>query len=251
MNQLLRISIFKVTVKVQLKKGILMLRKTQLLSTGLILLTASTVHAAFYAGLGLGSDTVDLHMRSHVYEVNPGFLPGFYVINKSHLSATGIFGSLFAGYSALARNNFYFAGEANLNLSSTESTSYNQEYIHNQFINTVIKVKNSIGISVLPGYQFTPNTLFYGRIGVVSSTFQQNTGDISLLNFTKKRAGLRYGLGIKQNITEQLALRMDYSRINYNDMDTSTFDPVGKVSKSTQLTPTQQLIEFGLVFNFA
>ncbi|WP_298626852.1 outer membrane beta-barrel protein [uncultured Legionella sp.] len=228
-----------------------MLRKTQLLSTGLVLLTASTVNAGFYSGLGLGSDTVDLNVRSRIYEELPGHPSSFDVINKSHLSATGVFGTLFAGYGTLVHDNYYLAGEANLNISTTQSRSYNHEYYHQSFADTVIKIKNSIGLSILPGYQFTSNTLFYGRLGITNSTFKENTTDISLFNYTTKKTGFRYGLGVKQNITNRLALRMDYSRIDYASINTGTFDPVGKVRKTTQMTASQQLVEFGLVVNFA
>ena len=228
-----------------------MLRKTQVLGAGLIILTASSAHSGFYAGIGMGSDSVDFAMRSRVTRPNPGHPADFDVIDKSHLSATGIFGSLFAGYGALAYKKFYFAAEANGTLSATESNGYNFEFIHKSFGHTVIKLKNTIGISILPGYQFSPNTLFYGRAGLTNSTLQVNTADISLANFTKKRNGFRYGLGITQGITNRLALRMDYSRITYNHTETTTFDPLGTVIKSTQMTPNEQLIEFGLIFNFA
>lgn len=228
-----------------------MLRKTQLVSAGLLTIAvASTVNADTYAGIGLGSDTIDFHMRSYIYEINPGYQPGFAVFNKSHLSATGLYGTLFAGYSIHAKDKIYLAGEGNLNVSSTVSKGYNHEYVHQQFTYTTIKIKDSIGLSLLPGYQFTPNTLFYGRVGFVNSTIQETTSDISLLNYTKKRTGFRYGLGIKQNISDRWALRMDYSRIDYTAIDTSTYDPVGKVNKLTKITPNQQLIEFGLVLNF-
>ncbi|RUR15680.1 hypothetical protein ELY21_14330 [Legionella sp. km535] len=228
-----------------------MLRKIQLLGASLIILSASSAHSGFYAGMGTGSDTVDVAMRSRITGPNPGHPANFDVINKSHASATGIFGSLFAGYGTLAYKNFYFAAEANGTLSATQSNSYNFEFIHNTFSHTVIKLKNTIGISILPGYQYSSDTLFYGRLGLTSGRFQVNTTDISLANFSKKRTGFRYGLGINQNITNRLALRMDYSRITYNDTNTSTFDPVGVVIKSTQMTPNEQLVEFGLVFNFA
>jgi outer membrane immunogenic protein len=228
-----------------------MLRKTQVLGAGLIILATSSANSGFYAGIGTGSDTVDFAMRSRVTGPNPGHPANFDVINKSHASATGIFGSLFAGYGALAYKKFYFAAEANGTLSATESNGYNFEFIHKSFSQTVIKLKNTIGISVLPGYQFSPDTLFYGRLGLTNSTLQVNTSDISLANFTRKKNGFRYGLGIKQNITNRLALRMDYSRITYNGTNTSTFDPVGVVIKATHMSPNEQLVEFGLIFNFA
>ncbi len=215
-----------------------------------LVLASSVVHAGFYAGVGIGSDTVDFSARSHVFKADPNQPMEFDVINKAHLSATGVFGTLFAGYGGIFRNQFYMAGEINGNLSSTESKGFNHEYVHLSFSDTSLKIKNSIGISVLPGYQFAPATLFYGRLGLTNSTISQQTSDISLANFSKRTNGFRYGLGIQQGVTDRLAVRMDYSRVDYKKVDTGTFDPVGNVTKTTRLTPVQQLVEFGLVFNF-
>lgn len=214
-------------------------------------LASSIVHAGFYAGAGIGSDTVDFSTRSHVFKADPNQPMEFDVINKAHLSATGVFGTLFAGYGGLVKNQFYMAAELNGNLSSTESKGFNHEFVHLSFSDTSLRIKNSIGISVLPGYQFTPATLFYGRLGITNSSISQKTSDISLANFSKKTNGFRYGLGIQQGITERCALRMDYSRIDYKKINTGTFDPVGNVTKTTQLLPEQQLIEFGLILKFA
>lgn len=224
---------------------------TKFIPSVLLILASSAVHAGYYAGIGLGSDTVDFSVKSHVVQANPNQPVGFDVINKSHASATGIFGTLFAGYGTLVKNNYYLAGEINGNLSSTKSTTSNDEFVHLSFASSTLKIKNSYGLSVLPGYQFSPATLFYGRLGYANGKITQQTTDISLANFTKRKSGFRYGLGVKQDINERIALRMDYSRIDYKKINTSTFDPLGNVGKSTQLHPQQQLVEFGLVIKFA
>ncbi len=225
-----------------------MLKKINVFGAGLFIF-ATTINAGFYGGAGIGSDTVDFTQRSTLSTISDGIHPvDFSVINKSHLSGTGVFGTLFIGFEKLY-NKFYIAGEVNGNISSVTHTEFNHEFIHLNFADTFIKIQNSFGISALPGFQFTPNTLFYGRLGWTNSKIQQNTGDLSLAGFSVRRDGFRYGLGVKQAITERVALRMDYSRIAYSSIQTNTND--GVVPKKTQLTPNQQLVEFGVIINFA
>lgn len=225
--------------------------KTKLLGTSLLIIASSSLNAGFYMGAGLGADYANFTQRAHVYKADPNQPLEFDVINKAHLAGSGIFGTLFGGFGGVVKNQFYLAGEINGNLSSLGFTGHNYEYIHLSASETILKIKNTVGLSILPGYQFSPATLFYGRLGVANSKFQQDTSDISLMNFGKRRSGFRYGLGVKQAITDRLAVRMDYSRIAYNTFDTGTFDAVGNTTKNTQLTANQQLVEFGLIYNFA
>jgi len=210
-----------------------------------LLLSATTAQAGWYIGAGLGPDTVDFKQNGHVFQ--PG---NFSVIDKTHLSSTGIYATLFGGYGALVHNQWYLAGEVNGNISSTSFRSSNSEYVHSTFSNTKFKINNSVGISVLPGYQYSPGTLFYGRLGYQNGHFRSTTSDVSLANVSKREGGFRYGVGLKQALTPRLAVRMDYSRIDYSDIRFSTFDALSTTTKNTIISPTQQLLEFGLVYSF-
>jgi len=86
-----------------------MLRKTLLAGVSLFACLSSS-HASFYVGAGLGPDTVDFKQTAHVVSFNPAFTTqGFNVQDKTHLSGTGVFGTVFAGY-ALVQQQFFFAG---------------------------------------------------------------------------------------------------------------------------------------------
>lgn len=197
-----------------------------------------------YAGAALGSDTIDF--KQHAHFIVPTHLDG---TDKTHLSGTGIFGSLFAGY-AITRNSFYVASEINGNLSSASFKSSNAEAYHSNVSKTRYKMNDTFGISVLPGYLLSDNTLFYARAGYSNAQFKITGNDASLGHSNHRKNGFRYGLGIKQALSQRVALRMDYSRINYNSTRLATLDVLSNFAKNTSITPRQQLIELGIVINF-
>lgn len=204
----------------------------------------SAAYAGFYAGLGIGSDTVSFKQSGHV--VRPG---SFDVLDKTHLSGTGVFGTLFGGYSWLVKQ-FYLAAEVNGNISSTVFKGSNFESVHGTASSTKYEMPHSVGVSVLPGYFLLPTSLLYVRAGYTNGEFKSKTTDISLANTSKSLDGFRYGLGLKQTITEKVALRLDYSRIDYNNVTFRTNDVLGSTRKTTIITPREQLIELGIVVSF-
>ncbi len=208
------------------------------------LLLSSIAHATPYAGLGLGSDTIDFDQSAHVYQGN-----SFDVVQKTHLSGTGVYGTFFAGYDYVV-NKLYLGGEANANLSTSAFKATNSEYVHANFSVLHYKINNSFGLSFLPGYQFTSSSLFYGRLGYSTGRFKIRSSDASIANESTRRNGFRYGLGLKQVINERSALRVDYSRINYNHVVLHTLDSLSSTIKNTSIRPQQQLVELGLIVNF-
>lgn len=237
-----------------------MIFKLKIIPAALLLITSSLTHAGlmgekvrnggFYIGAGVGPDSVDFTQRAHVViPGEPGFPASEDILTKVHLAATGVFGTLFVGVEKLF-NRFYLAAEINGNISSVEHSQFNDEFVHKNFSSQFVKIKNSFGISILPGFQFNPNTLFYGRLGYTNSLVQQKTSDVSLVNFSHRFNGFRYGLGVKQAITDRFSVRIEYSRISYGNTAGFTIDPLSLVTKDTQLIPNQQLVEFGVIYNF-
>jgi len=105
-----------------------------------------------------------------------------------------------------------------------------------------------VGVSVLPGFQYSPDTLFYGRLGYSNTKLKIVTSDASLTNFNGHKDGFRWGLGAKRAVSQRLALRIEYSQTNYNSQTLGTVDPVSLVTKTTSINPLQQLVEFGIVY---
>jgi outer membrane immunogenic protein len=204
----------------------------------------NTVHAGFYVGAGLGPDTIDFKQRAHIFQPR-----NFDAIDRTHLSGTGIFGTIFAGYGWFY-NWFFLAPEINANFSSVSFDSSNDEFIHQNFNTTHYKIKNSYGISVLPGIQINPNSLLYARLGYENARFKIITTDISIGNASNRRDGFRYGLGLRTNLYRAFDFRMDYSRVQYDTTKLHTFDATSSTTKTTWIKPRQQLLEFGLIYNF-
>lgn len=217
-----------------------MLRKTLIAAS---LLPLSCWGAGFYVGAGLGPDLGDFAQNARI--TSPG---NFDARDKTHHSGRGVFGTLFGGYS-LSRDYWSLGAEVNGNLSSLKFKSSNYEYINLSFTNTKFRLRRNYGVSILPGFQYSENTLLYGRLGYANGNFRINTQDVSLKNINRNLDGFRAGLGLKQDLSEHLALRLEYSHIEY-EKTTFTGGSNGVV-KYTIMRPTTNQFEFGVVYTFA
>jgi outer membrane immunogenic protein len=235
-----------------------MLKRTGVL--GAILLSFSTASSAsceFYAGLGIGPESADYKQKGLVVRNSP-FAPisNFNVIDKTHLSGKGWSGSLFAGYAMRFAScnrdceDLYLALEANITARKVKFKSSNSEFLHSSFGHTSYKMERDYGVSLLPGYAISDCTLFYARVGYARGQFKIATTDISLLSIHKDLNGFRYGLGIRQDINECFAVRMDYSHTHYKRASMFTYDPVGFTSKSTSIKPTTHRLEIAALYTF-
>jgi outer membrane immunogenic protein len=218
-----------------------MLKKISFI-TFLLACSAPAWSNGFYLGGGFGPEIASFNQSATVKQ--PG---NFNVKDTTYLSGTGIFGSLFGGY-AVVYSAFYLAGEVNANMSSVTFDSSNYEFLHSSTANTHYRMQYGFGLSILPGYIFTPATLFYGRLGYANGNFNISTNDTSLAKTKKNLSGLRFGVGINQSLSQQIAMRMEYSQVNYRSTSFSVVD--GTTTKTTSIKPTTGQVEFGLVYKF-
>ncbi len=157
--------------------------------------------------------------------------PGnFNTINTTSLSAQGVLGNLFAGYS-WRYCWFYLGAEANGMLSTAKFYSSNEEFIHHTFADTTYKINRAWGVSALPGIVLPQNTLLYGRAGYVSGYFDVDTTDISAANVNTRLNGFRYGLGLQKQICRNFDVRVEYNRIDYQDHSDLVFVARDNVTK--------------------
>lgn len=207
-------------------------------------LLLGTADAAVYMGAGLGSDTIDFKQSAHI--VRP---MDFDVVDQSHLSGTGVFGTVFAGY-ACQHDKWYLAAEINANLSSSAFSASNVERLRGNSSSTQYKLKNSVGLSVLPGYFLAENTLLYLRLAYANARLQVQTSDSSLQNVSHRSGGIRYGLGLRQSINKRFSFRVDYSVANFKQTQMRTFDSLSSTTKLTTLSPREQLVELAMIYTF-
>jgi outer membrane immunogenic protein len=210
----------------------------------LLSFSTSSFAAGFYLGAGLGPESAEFDQTSSIRQ-----LSNFNVQNKTNQSGAGIFGSFFGGY-GWQRQQFYVAGELNVNTSSVAFRTSNKEFIHSSFASTRYTIPFSWGVSVLPGYLISPLTLFFARLGFIQGNFRSDTSDISLQTLHKNLNGVRYGAGIRQSVTKNLSVVMDYSRISYQNVSMSTFDVTSSTLKNTTISPTTNQVQFALMYEF-
>ncbi|OAI50039.1 hypothetical protein AYO45_00215 [Gammaproteobacteria bacterium SCGC AG-212-F23] len=220
-----------------------MLRKTAII-LGMLSFSTLAWGEGFYLGAGVGPDFANFKQSSSV--IMPG---SFNVKNTTQMAGTGIFGTLFGGY-GWRQQQFYLAGEANIDTSSVESQASNDEFVHSSFSKTSYTIPNRFGLSVLPGYLLAQATLFYLRLAYANANFKISTTDTSLADVSKRLSGFRYGLGVNQEVSQHFAVRMEYSAIRYQNTTFTTFDKLSSVTKKTTITPESGQVEFGLVYNF-
>lgn len=219
-----------------------MLRKT--IIAGAISLLANPSFSGFYVGAAVGPEGAIFTQRAHVVRVGT-----FNVIDKEHFAGIGVFGSLFGGY-GWRHNQFYLAGELNANLSSLSYQLTNDEYEHKTFSKTTFTMTNSEGVSLLPGYFIADNTLLYARVGYINGRLKIRESDPTIHSSTTNRNGIRYGGGVRHNLTPKWTLMMDYSQVNYDSITGTVYEPFGGVTKKTKITPNTAQVAFGVIYNF-
>ena len=133
----------------------------------------------------------------------------------------------------LAANVFYVIGNQNAySKNNSESGTENWgTYQSNSNLNN--KLKNTFGISVEPGWNFTDSTLGYVKLAWLNSrqtTSYSSTGsctnnDGSVCNgwndsesFNKTLNGFGYGLGVKQMVTKNIFAAVDLMGVTYGNV---------------------------------
>jgi len=79
--------------------------------------------------------------------------------------------------------------------------------------------KNNMGVSLLPGYQFTDKMQLFIRLGSVWSEFKYKNTLVGKQNISKYDNGFQYGLGALYNLFNHIGIRAEYDRINYANLN--------------------------------
>lgn len=219
--------------------------QTKFVAFGILILSftgISSFASNFYLGAGLGPDLATFSRCSFIDR--PGT---FTALDETHLSGTGIFAAIDAGYNWVIQN-YSIGAEINANLSTMESASKNEEYLYSSFARTRFKMNSAVGISLLPGVIVASSTQYYAVVGYSLANFSIVTNDRSLVNINRYLSGLRTGFGIRQALIKQLSLKMEYTHVGYQTNDIFAVD--GATTKLTHILPVSNQVEIGLQYNF-
>lgn len=159
---------------------------------------------------------------------------------------TSFNGLLAVGYSKsfgefnIAGNVFYVAG--NQNAGNKTSNGVNSDGESNtETYNS--KLKNTFGISIEPGWNFSNSTLGYLKLAWVMSqantnfTYTNNVGGFTTSPSASKNInGFGYGLGLKQMITKNAYAGIDLMAVNYQ-----SYSVTDSVLGSFNNKPTQYM----------
>lgn len=138
----------------------------------------------------------------------------------------GAFNESLKGFN-LAANLFYVIGNQN---SGNSSMAGVDGWGDQRAGNFNYKLKNTWGISVEPGWNFTESTLGFVKLAWVNTQFNGNgsysssSADPSAtgtLNESKTLNGFGYGLGVKQLVTKNIFLGVDLMGVTYNSFTPS------------------------------
>jgi outer membrane immunogenic protein len=189
-------------------------------------------NGAFYAGVGLTRDTADFDTKISTSGTT---------LVESDASGTGVGGNLFTGYGYTFCNGAYLGGEVFGSLSSLE---------HKTNLPTTgnlsLKLKNSYGISALPGYWITDNSLLYARVGYVRSKFEESLQGLASHNHELN--GLQLGIGLQTTLVDNLSLRGEYIHTNYQSTPSRSYAN-GLIT--TNYRPTTDQFGLALAYRFA
>lgn len=135
----------------------------------------------------------------------------------------------FMGYGAVFGESLYVGGEASLGAGGGRASR--------TLSGTKVTIDPGLryGVAARAGLTFDGGGLLYGKVGLERRKFE-----VSTLGAQKKlnAKGLVYGIGYEQALNDNIGLRGEISRVNYDDKSVtfSTGDKVKFDSKETRLT---------------
>ncbi len=203
-------------------------------------------HDGFYFGLFGSRDMADTQLNAtHTLTLIEGG-DSFPTVQPTSFdwNGEGFDGGAFIGYRLYFQNRYVLAFELFGDASSLQgcyTAANNFASSNGGFEKNVTKgkfrLRNSFGVSILPGIMLTKNTTLFSRIGWIDSHFNYNEASTFFINeppsannlsFTgpkldinKYKSGLELGLGLSTMLNHFLALRMEYDVSFYGSMKKS------------------------------
>lgn len=173
-----------------------------------------------------------------------------------HLGGIGIIGGGFLGY------DFSFTPKIKMGLEGfANATGLNtaiQHYDQTTRIQTNSEEMNSrynLGVRILPGYQFTPDTDGHIIIGYSNAKFKHlDNGTYGFLDTDFNKNGFQGGLGCKSNLSYQhVSLRLDMLYTRYSKQNSTGTGLAGSGSAYQYYTDIFSTLEadLSLIYQFS
>lgn len=188
----------------------------------------------FYIGLGISADAVKFKNHENFVTTfsNPQ-LPPFFLDQPIDLGGNGVDGQLFVGYGTVFENRYTLAAEAFGDLASAkgiQNSAYIQPTIFSAITTASLRLNNTVGIALLPGFMLNDFTTFYGRIGWAYSSFTRarsgllpSVGEGILVGIpvstSKNTNGIQLGLGLNAAVNDSFSIRGEYNWESYNEVN--------------------------------
>ena len=194
----------------------------------------------FYLGAGLGYDndraTNNLVSVAGIDVVDPA---------KTDLSLTGVAGKIFGGYGQYF-DNWYLGAEAFFGLSNADGKDGNDGVA-----NRKISSKNSYGLSLIPGYKFTPSTLTFVRLGWTSGKYElkDTVNGIGSTSASKRLNGLTVGVGMETQVYDNWSLRGEFDHTEFRNSNVTT--NLGGLQFVDKLAPKANQAMLSVIYHFA
>ena len=129
---------------------------------------------------------------------------------RATMDSNGWVYGAYAGYGQVFSNNLYLGGE--IDLGSIDMSGKGQ-------IGTApakLDIDENFSLSVRAGYVVSDDSLLYGRIGWQRSAYSVDVGSgASRLTYDGTLDGVRYGVGYDYALTDQITLRAEYNRTDF------------------------------------
>lgn len=179
----------------------------------------------FYLGAGLGYDSDRLSFKTDVDQFS------------DDISLTGAAGKVFAGYGQYF-DNWYLGAEAFFGVSNADGKQGVED------VNLKYSSKNSYGISLIPGYKFTPSTLTFARVGWTNNKYEYKaTGGVEGSR-SDRYNGLTLGVGMETQVYDNWSLRGEFDHTAFRSKtvnDTTGF----------KITPKSNQAMLSVIYHFA
>jgi len=197
--------------------------------------SASLAATQLYLGAQMGYQNTDLEV---------GYSYGSSSEEQDY-SISGVAGGLFAGVRFDINESVFIAPEVNVGTSNADGgyrwsgTSSNYEVEG--------EAGTSYGLGVLIGSNLSASTTVYGRLGYQRTDYEltESGSFMDTSSDEETFGGVRYGVGMETAVSDQVAVRLDWSQTQYSEEDFA-----GDWDDSYSYEPTESLFQAGVVYKF-